>query len=295
VTRNTNRAKAVFVMAYFTAASVIAAYSVYMIYQTGFRFGWLGALLTTAPFITAVSWWMLAHRQPRTSAALTPYTVTAFIGVALGLWGVQQGESDANLATALALVGLVTFLIYLRWYSVFGRAPSAALTLGQALPDFNVEDAEGNAVAAASFKGAPALFLFYRGNWCPLCMAQIKEIAGQYQKLAERGVAIVLISPQPHTNTQSLAKKFEEPFHFLVDPANRAAEQLGIAAPGGLPAGMEVLGYDSDTVLPTVVITDAAGQIIFADQTDNYRVRPEPETFLTVLDDMLSSSGKVAT
>jgi hypothetical protein len=36
--------------------------------------------------------------------------------------------------------------------------------------------------------------------------------------------------------------------------------------------------------MPTVVVTDAGGRILFADQTDNYRVRPEPSTFLAVLD-----------
>lgn len=46
--------------------------------------------------------------------------------------------------------------------------------------------------------------------------------------------------------------------------------------------GMEVLGYDSDTVMPTVIMTDATGKILFADLTDNYRLRPEPETFLKV-------------
>jgi len=52
----------------------------------------------------------------------------------------------------------------------------------------------------------------------------------------------------------------------------------------GLPFGFQVLGYDSDTVMPTIIITDKNGKILFADLTDNYRVRPEPSTFLKVLD-----------
>jgi hypothetical protein len=47
---------------------------------------------------------------------------------------------------------------------------------------------------------------------------------------------------------------------------------------------MEPLGYEADSVLPTVLITDPYGTIIFADLTDNYRVRPEPSTFLAALD-----------
>jgi peroxiredoxin len=271
-------------MAYITGASLVGVYSCYMLFRYGLHIGWLGAFLTSAPFMASVGWWMLSHTQARTSAALTPYTVVGFIGLALGFWSLGQGEADAALAFGLAAAGLAGFLIYLRWYSYFGREPSAALTVGQTLPEFDLEDGEGGSVSSKSFQGKPALYLFYRGNWCPLCMAQIKEIAGQYQELAERGVAVVLISPQPHAHSRKLARRHDVPFHFLIDAGNRVAENLGIAAPGGLPAGMEVLGYDSDTVLPTVVITDAQGIIIFADQTDNYRVRPEPETFLAVLD-----------
>ena len=46
---------------------------------------------------------------------------------------------------------------------------------------------------------------------------------------------------------------------------------------------MQILGYDSETVLPTVIITNTEGQILWAHETDNYRIRPEPDVFLEVL------------
>jgi len=70
---------------------------------------------------------------------------------------------------------------------------------------------------------------------------------------------------------------------FLTDEDNRVARILGIHSPHGLPMGMQVLGYDSETVLPTVIITDTGGRILWAHETDNYRVRPEPEVYLSVL------------
>jgi len=33
-----------------------------------------------------------------------------------------------------------------------------------------------------------------------------------------------------------------------------------------------------------VLLTDAAGTVLWVDQTDNYRIRPEPDTFFAVLD-----------
>ena len=81
---------------------------------------------------------------------------------------------------------------------------------------------------------------------------------------------------------KKLAEQYQVPFHFWVDTENRAARMLGIDNKYGVPMGMP--GYDPDTVFPTVVITDEEGEIIFVDETDNYRIRPEPQTFLDILD-----------
>jgi peroxiredoxin len=176
-------------------------------------------------------------------------------------------------------------LLYTYWYSHLERRPLSTLVHGAPLPDFPLEDESGADVSSLQFSSSPTLWLFYRGNWCPLCMAQIKEIAGQYCALQERGVQIVLVSPQSHARTRELAEQFDVDFTFLVDRDHRAARQLGIDHSYGTPMGMQMLGYDSETILPTVVIADGEGKIILADQTDNYRIRPEPETFLRAFDE----------
>jgi hypothetical protein len=35
--------------------------------------------------------------------------------------------------------------------------------------------------------------------------------------------------------------------------------------------------------MPTVIVTNASGTILFTDQTDNYRVRPEPDIYISIL------------
>jgi peroxiredoxin len=132
--------------------------------------------------------------------------------------------------------------------------------------------------------------LFYRGNWCPFCTAQIEELAGAYRQLEESGVKIILISPQPAGKNQALASRFDIPLVFLRDPDNAAARQLGILHKWGTPLGLQLLGYGSDTVMPTVILTDASGHIVYSDQTDNYRVRPEPEVFAEILEKSAASN-----
>jgi peroxiredoxin len=184
--------------------------------------------------------------------------------------------------TSVALVSAALFGIYTFWYSRFGRVPNANFSVGNKLPEFALTDSDGNDFSSGELIGSPAVLMFYRGNWCPLCMAQIAELAGRYQELDTMGIRVALVSPQSDEQSRRLAAIHNVPFRFLVDKDNEVAKSLDIAVANGVPSGMPG-GYAPDTVMPTLVVTNAAGTIVFADQTDNYRVRPEPDVFLAIL------------
>lgn len=280
-----NTLKSWFILVY---TSVLMLASVHCIYILGWvrpgDLAWLGAAVAVWP--SAMFFIRLFSRPfARTHHNLYGLLLLALLGVILATIGLFQDSYYPWLAMLYALpLGLGGSLAYNYWYSHLGREPNEQLQVGQPLPHFTLHDVQGQPVSTAEITQTPALLLFFRGNWCPLCMAQIKEIAEQYQQLQQRGVTVYLISPQPEENTQALAKRFAVPFQFLVDGQGKVAEQLGLLSQSGTPVGVTALGYESDTVFPTALITDAQGQIIFADLTDNYRVRPEPETFLRILD-----------
>jgi hypothetical protein len=100
-----------------------------------------------------------------------------------------------------------------------------------------------------------------------------------------RGVSRSLSSPRkPLAETRALAERFGVDFRYLTDPAAAAAASLGIRHDGGVPPGVSQLGYGADTVFPTVIVIDEYGTVVFSDQTDDYRVRPEPALFITALE-----------
>ena len=281
-----NLLKSLFVSLYMMAAMAVTVFAVRELLSSHDYITWGGVLLVTAPFMMVISWLMMFRSVARTSARLPILIVLGVAGVALSGWGYLQGGSPV--APVLAVAGLISFLVYDYWYSGFGDRHSGQLEPGQQLPEFELKDTGGNLVTSTSLTDKSAVWIFYRGNWCPLCMAQIKEIAGQYQQLQDMGVRVALISPQPHKFTIGLAKKFDVEFDFLTDEDNRAARALKIDSPNGIPMGMQVLGYDSETVMPTVIITAAGGRILWAHETDNYRVRPDPDVYLAVLSENLA-------
>ncbi len=275
-----NRLKAAYVSLYLTVASVISAYAVWQLLEGHDALTWAGVLLSAAPMALVIGFLMIKPVMARTSADLPEAHIPIAIGVALTAWGSSGGSW---LPLSLALISYIGFLLYVYWYSRYGRLKSESLTLGKPLPAFTLLDVDRNEVNSSELSGKPAVILFYRGNWCPLCMAQIKEIAKQYQELEALGAEVIMVSPQPHKYTRELAEKFNVNFRFMTDKDNQAAKTLGIASEFGIPTGLEAMGYDTEAPMPTVIITDKQGTVVWTHETDNYRVRPEPETFLEVI------------
>lgn len=273
------RLKAGYITFYFPVMLIMILHALYGLFAEGWA--WFGVLVSVATHM-GVFGWLYRPEIARTSTHLTSFTSVSLLGSAIAWAGYLTDDSLTVFPIIYTSVGLLHWLGYVYWYSRFYRTDSEQLQVGKILPTFSLQDVNGREVGSDSLTGTYALFMFYRGNWCPLCMSQVREIASLYQQLEKRGVEIVLISPQSHEFTQELAAKYELPFHFWVDGGAKVARQLGIVHLGGTPVGMS--GYDADTVLPTVVITNKQREILFVDQTDNYRLRPEPQTFLRVLD-----------
>jgi peroxiredoxin len=268
--------KRYFPIPYLIVGSIVVGYAIREQVRAGeLSLAWLGAILATAPLVLFMMS-LVVVRRPRTWRNEYPILISSVLGTALAF---VYFESPASW---LALfVGLIPAFGYVYWYSVLDRSGSS-IAVGSQLPELSLVDAEGRAVTPTP--GKRGLYMFIRGNWCPLCMAQVNEISAQYRELEARGVEVFLISPQSEKHARALAKRFDAPIRFCVDVGNRAARKLGIEHLGGVPFMMEPLGYEPDSVLPTVVIIDSKRTVLFADLTDNYRVRPELSTFLAVLD-----------
>lgn len=278
--------KSIFISLFLTGLSVALIYSILMLWQQPNSLSDWGVLLATGPSLAYFGWLFLF---PVARTAAVAWQVLGLSAIGVLLLGIA-GETHPLPWIFALVIGLCGSFAYQLWYSRFGRQSSQLLRVGERLPNLQFEDTNGSAVKTDEITGA-LLLMFYRGNWCPLCMAQISEVASQYQKLKASGVRTLLISSQPHSNTEALASKFNVDFLYMVDKDNKVARQLNILSPNGTPMGLQVLGYSSDTVMPTVVLTDASKNIIFCDETDNYRVRPEPETFLRLLDVGAATAG----
>ncbi len=262
--------------------------SQYLIYDFQFLY-----LINLAVYLTPLIFLLklFRYQTPRTSRQLWPVTLVMGLAWAWILFNYLNNNRIGDFDFFLTSMSAGLWVLYLTWYSRLGKRINEELESDKRLPELKFLEVNGTEVSNREGNDLFTIYLFYRGNWCPLCMAQIKEIATQYEQIKQLGVRVALVSPQPMGYIKKLAKRTGVEFSYWQDPENKVARQLGIDHRFGTPMGFQLFGYNSETVLPILIVTDAGGTILFSDQTDNYRVRPEPETFMRIIKKHIKASG----
>ena len=185
-------------------------------------------------------------------------------------------------ATVYIVIGALTaaLLLGLAWLRMRGLRPTPPqLQPGSTLPDFEAVDEEGNAIHSVALRGAPAVILFVRGNWCPFCNAQVKELTQYYREITEIGARLILVTPKPLETTRRVAAFFEVEFDFWLDENLSITRQFDLLQEGGVPQSYE-REYGRDTIWPTTLVVDAAGVIRYSELSKHISDRPDPKVLL---------------
>ncbi|MBL4693165.1 MAG: redoxin domain-containing protein, partial [Magnetovibrio sp.] len=177
-----NFLKSMYISNYMMLAMGIMSHGGWMIYHGANPVAWGGVLLTVAPIMMVIGRLMMFKNVARTSHHFPLLSLQGVIGVGLASWAWMQNPTD-TLPLTLAMTGLVGFLFYAYWYSSFGRKMNTKLKIGTILPPFKLLDVNDGVVQSSQLIDRPIIMIFFRGNWCPLCMAQIKEITKKYSEI----------------------------------------------------------------------------------------------------------------
>jgi peroxiredoxin len=104
-------------------------------------------------------------------------------------------------------------------------SPVSLVSVGSPFPDGDLVDAQGRSTTLGNvLGGAPGVVIFYRGAWCPYCNIALRTYREQLvAPLAERGVALVAISPQTADGSLTFKEKLSLDFAVLSDPGNQIA------------------------------------------------------------------------
>jgi peroxiredoxin Q/BCP len=103
------------------------------------------------------------------------------------------------------------------------------LKVGEPAPDFSLTANDGRTVSLAAFRDKQAVVLyFYPKDDTPGCTKEACAFRDLTPDFAEKGAAILGVSPDSIDSHVKFREKFGLPFPLLADPDHAVAERYGV-------------------------------------------------------------------
>jgi len=196
------------------------------------------------------------------------------LGAALEAWRSGAGKGRIAVLVVAALLGSAIFYVH----SVRSSAPGEGLNLavGDRFPEVTLPTSTGASFASADLVGrSAALYLFYRGDWCPFCRTELSALNHYYAPMRTAGVELFAVSVDPPAASEALRERLGVPFTFLSDRDGSLLDALGIRHTGG---------HDGkDIAYPAQVLVDRNGIVRWTFRADSYRQRAHPDDILAAI------------
>jgi peroxiredoxin Q/BCP len=129
------------------------------------------------------------------------------------------------------------------------------LSPGDPAPEFTLPDADGNPVSLSSYRGRRVIVYCYPAALTPGCTTQAVDFTAAAGELAEAGLDIVGISPDPPEKLQRFREKEGLGITLVSDPDRSVLSAYGAYGPKKL-YGKEVIG-----VIRSTFVVDREGRI----------------------------------
>jgi peroxiredoxin len=127
-----------------------------------------------------------------------------------------------------------------RKQAAVGKEPPHPPKVGEAAPDFELADLDGNTVSLKTLAAEKPVVLLVLRGWpgyqCPICSRQVGDFLAKKGELDKHGAAIVLVYPGPADSLTDRAKEFEDQgkwelpanFHYVTDPDYKFTDAWGL-------------------------------------------------------------------
>ena len=99
---------------------------------------------------------------------------------------------------------------------------------GDAAPDFEVSDAEGNTVKLSDLRGRKVVLYFYPKDDTPGCTKEACSFRDGFAEFERRGIEVLGVSTDDEKSHRKFAEKFSLPFKLLADTDHRVADLYGV-------------------------------------------------------------------
>jgi peroxiredoxin len=169
------------------------------------------------------------------------------------------------------------------------------LSEGDKAPDFSLPNALGKKITLSdTLKSGIVIIKFYRGEWCPICNLDLREIQNHLPQIKSLGASLIAISPQKPDDALTAVQKNELEFEVLSDVDQKVIKAYNLQFDPGEDyhqrRDLTLLNGGGLKTLPvpaTFIVN--TNQIIEAAHVEaNYTERMGPREIIEVLEKMVN-------
>lgn len=111
-----------------------------------------------------------------------------------------------------------------------GETATATPPVGQAAPDFRLQDQNGKWHTPADHKGHWVVLYFYPKDFTPGCTTEVCAFRDDVAKLRQQGADVLGVSLDEVKSHAEFAAKYHVPFPLLSDADGKTAQAYGVLA-----------------------------------------------------------------
>ena len=102
------------------------------------------------------------------------------------------------------------------------------LKQGDKVPNFTVNDQDGDAVSLSDYKGKKLIVFFYPKASTPGCTAEACNLRDNYKVLQDKGFELLGVSADSEKRQSNFKNKYEFPFPLLADEEKEVINAFGV-------------------------------------------------------------------
>ncbi|HEX6184545.1 MAG TPA: thioredoxin-dependent thiol peroxidase [Pyrinomonadaceae bacterium] len=129
---------------------------------------------------------------------------------------------------------------------------------GDAAPDFEARDAEGNTVRLSELRGQRVVLYFYPKDDTPGCTKEACSFRDSFAEFGRRGIKVLGVSTDDERSHRKFAEKYSLPFTLLADTDHAVADLFGVYGEKQF-MGRKYMGVARQTFL-----IDEGGRVVVA-------------------------------
>lgn len=179
------------------------------------------------------------------------------------------------------------FTIFITTSLSLGNAQTipSGLQVNDKAPEFTAKDQNDKVISLKDeLKNGKVVLIFYRGQWCPYCNKELKNLEDSLSLITSKGAAVLAITPEQPANVEKTIEKTKATYSILTDDNLKIMKEYDVAfavdpatvekyKAYGINFSLANGNNGANLPVPAVYIIDTKGNIIYRHFDADYTKR----------------------